>query len=94
MRRRASAEASATPSDKSDGNLQEEEGLPRRLSVWVLVDLSLSQISCRLAVAGDISVRRRLLDNAAGHALCGAHVLRELVAVTETGTDLDRAWAQ
>jgi transposase len=30
----------------------------------------------------------------AGHALCGAHVLRELVAVTETGTDLDRAWAQ
>jgi transposase/uncharacterized coiled-coil protein SlyX len=30
----------------------------------------------------------------AGHALCGAHVLRELVAVTETGTDLDAAWAQ
>ena len=30
----------------------------------------------------------------AGHALCGAHVLRELAAVTETGTDLDRAWAQ
>jgi len=25
---------------------------------------------------------------------CAAHVLRELVAVTETGTDLDRAWAQ
>jgi transposase/uncharacterized coiled-coil protein SlyX len=33
-------------------------------------------------------------DNVAGHALCGAHVLRELVAGTETGTDLDRAWAQ
>ena len=33
-------------------------------------------------------------DNVAGHALCGAHVLRELVAVTETGTDLDRTWAQ
>jgi transposase len=33
-------------------------------------------------------------DNVAGHALCGAHVLRELVAVTETGTDLDKAWAQ
>jgi transposase len=33
-------------------------------------------------------------DNVAGHALCGAHVLRELVAVTDTGTDLDRAWAQ
>jgi transposase len=33
-------------------------------------------------------------DNVAGHALCGAHVLRELVAVTETGTGLDRAWAQ
>jgi transposase len=32
--------------------------------------------------------------NVAGHALCGAHVLRELVAVTETGTDLDRTWAQ
>jgi transposase len=32
--------------------------------------------------------------NVAGHALCGAHVLRELVAVTETGTDLDEAWAQ
>ena len=31
--------------------------------------------------------------NVAGHALCGAHVLRELVAVTETGTDLDKAWA-
>jgi transposase len=33
-------------------------------------------------------------ENVAGHALCGAHVLRELVAVTETGTDLDRTWAQ
>jgi transposase len=32
--------------------------------------------------------------NVAGHALCGAHVLRELVAVTETGTGLDKAWAQ
>ena len=30
----------------------------------------------------------------AGHALCGAHVLRELVAVTETGTDKDVIWAQ
>lgn len=33
-------------------------------------------------------------ENVAGHALCGAHVLRELVAVTETGADLDKAWAQ
>jgi len=33
-------------------------------------------------------------DNVAGHALCGAHLLRELVAVTETGTDLDRTWAR
>jgi transposase len=33
-------------------------------------------------------------ENVEGHALCGAHVLRELVAVTETGTDLDKAWAQ
>ena len=33
-------------------------------------------------------------ENVAGHALCGAHVLRELVAVTENGADLDRAWAQ
>src|SRR5690242_12190194 len=33
-------------------------------------------------------------DNVAGHALCCAHVLRELVAVTQTGTDLDKAWAQ
>jgi len=33
-------------------------------------------------------------EDVAGHALCGAHVLRELVAVTEAGTDLDRAWAQ
>jgi transposase len=33
-------------------------------------------------------------EQVAGHALCGAHVLRELVAVTETGTDLDKAWAQ
>jgi transposase len=32
--------------------------------------------------------------NVAGHALCGAHLLRELVAVTETGTDLDKAWAR
>jgi transposase len=35
-----------------------------------------------------------LFTGIAVHALCGAHVLRELVAVTETGTDLDRAWAQ
>jgi len=28
-------------------------------------------------------------EDVAGHALCGAHVLRELVAVTETATDLD-----
>jgi transposase len=33
-------------------------------------------------------------DGVAGHALCGAHVLRELTAVTDTGTDLDRTWAQ
>ena len=33
-------------------------------------------------------------EDVAGHALCGAHVLRELVAVTETGTGLDRTWAQ
>ena len=33
-------------------------------------------------------------EDVAGHALCGAHVLRELVAVTETGTGLDKAWAQ
>ncbi len=33
-------------------------------------------------------------DSVAGHALCRAHLLRELVAVTETGTGLDRAWAQ
>jgi transposase len=33
-------------------------------------------------------------DGAAGHALCNAHVLRELVAVTETGTDADVTWAR
>jgi transposase len=33
-------------------------------------------------------------ESVAGHALCGAHVLRELVAVAETGTGLDRAWAR
>jgi transposase len=33
-------------------------------------------------------------DSAAGHALCGAHLLRELIAVTETGTDGDVIWAQ
>jgi transposase len=33
-------------------------------------------------------------DEVAGHALCGAHVLRELAAVTETGTAPDKAWAQ
>ena len=33
-------------------------------------------------------------EDVAGHALCGAHVLRELVAVTETGTGPDRTWAQ
>ncbi|MGH7735438.1 MAG: IS66 family transposase, partial [Gemmatimonadales bacterium] len=33
-------------------------------------------------------------DGAAAHALCGAHVLRELTAVTQTGTDLDVAWAK
>ncbi|MGH3194015.1 MAG: IS66 family transposase [Streptosporangiaceae bacterium] len=30
----------------------------------------------------------------AAHGLCGAHVLRELTAVTQTGTDLDVAWAK
>jgi transposase len=33
-------------------------------------------------------------DGVAGHALCGARLLRELTAVTDTGTDLDRTWAQ
>ena len=33
-------------------------------------------------------------DSVAGHALCGAHVLRELIAVTETGTAVDVIWAQ
>jgi transposase len=33
-------------------------------------------------------------DGVAGHALCGAHLLRELAAVTETGTDQDRVWAE
>jgi transposase len=33
-------------------------------------------------------------DNVAGHALCGAHLLRELTAVTETGTADDVIWAQ
>jgi hypothetical protein len=30
----------------------------------------------------------------AGHALCGAHLLRELIAVTETGAADDVIWAQ
>jgi hypothetical protein len=30
---------------------------------------------------------------AATHALCNAHLLRELVAVTETGREADKAWA-
>jgi transposase len=33
-------------------------------------------------------------DSVAGHALCGAHLLRELIAVTETGTEDDVIWAQ
>jgi hypothetical protein len=33
-------------------------------------------------------------DGVAAHALCNAHVLRELTAVTETGSDLDVTWAQ
>ncbi len=33
-------------------------------------------------------------DGVAGHALCNAHVLRELIAVTQTGTDQDVTWAQ
>ena len=33
-------------------------------------------------------------EGLAGHALCCAHVLRELVAVTETGTDQDVIWAR
>ncbi len=33
-------------------------------------------------------------DNVAGHALCNSHLLRELIAVTGTGTDLDQVWAQ
>ena len=33
-------------------------------------------------------------DGAAGHALCNAHLLRELIAVTETGTEDDVIWAR
>ena len=33
-------------------------------------------------------------DGVAGHALCGAHLLRELTAVTETGTAGDVIWAR
>lgn len=33
-------------------------------------------------------------DSAAGHALCNAHLLRELIAVTETGAEDDVLWAQ
>jgi hypothetical protein len=33
-------------------------------------------------------------SGAAGRALCNAHVLRELAAVTETGTDADVIWAR
>ena len=33
-------------------------------------------------------------QDVAGHALCCAHVLRELIAVTETGTSQDKTWAQ
>jgi len=36
----------------------------------------------------------RHLGNVAGHALCNSHLLRELIAVTETGTALDQAWAR
>jgi transposase len=32
--------------------------------------------------------------SAAGHALCNAHILRELTSVTETGTEDDVIWAQ
>jgi transposase len=30
----------------------------------------------------------------AAHSLCNAHLLRELTAVTETGSELDKAWAR
>ena len=33
-------------------------------------------------------------NGVAGRALCGAHLLRELIAVTETGTEDDVIWAQ
>jgi hypothetical protein len=33
-------------------------------------------------------------DGVAGHALCGAQLLRELIAVTETGIEDDVIWAQ
>jgi transposase len=33
-------------------------------------------------------------DGVAGHALCNAHLLRELTAVTETGTEDDVIWAR
>jgi transposase/uncharacterized coiled-coil protein SlyX len=32
-------------------------------------------------------------DAVEGHALCGSHLLRELIAVTDTGTGLDKTWA-
>ena len=57
-----------------------------------------------MKAAGVLSVLRRhrhhdawapydTFGNVAGHALCGAHVLRELVAVAQTGTGLDKTWA-
>ncbi len=33
-------------------------------------------------------------DGVAGHALCNAHLLRELTAVTETGSTMDVIWAR
>ena len=33
-------------------------------------------------------------DGVAGHSLCNAHLLRELIAVTETGAGMDKIWAQ
>ena len=43
------------------------------------------------------ATRRKPYDgfqNVAGHALCNAHLLRELTAVTETGTADDVIWAR
>ena len=64
-----------------------KRGKDRMKAAWVLPSLRRDRRPRRLGALRHLRQRRRPRP-------VRVHVLRELIAVTETGTDLDRTWAQ